>query len=325
MSESSNGALSALEITATPSESWQTIRELTTSTYRPPKVTVSTSESYIDACARSSSRATTDDPLNLLFQAEKLPPLVDEPPLADTTARQSSSIIRKRLAHYPLSEIQQMIYVSCLTRLRHKMTVGAFIAEAADFNAVTCWEPLYAAAPNEVVSDVAIAPSDPTYAAGAIEASPIKYHGVPLRQVAKQKPIFTDFIVKTEAAKRKHLYPVLWKNLLSSSSNSLKNSMQQTSNTQDGNSKHLLYWHLCVTSRDPSSPPVKGAVRAIIEPFVKKFVDEDDVAAVWLEAGSPRARDVYGWFGFRVVEEVVVGASEEEMGVSTWCMIYTKE
>jgi len=46
---------------------------------------------------------------------------------------------------------------------------------------------------------------------------------------------------------------------------------------------------------------------------------------VWLEAGSARARDVYGYLGFRVVDEIVVGEDEDGNGIKTWCMAYTRD
>ena len=88
------------------------------------------------------------------------------------------------------------------------------------------------------------------------------------------------------------------------------------------------YWHLSLMARDPERRD-KGAVRAIIEPFVKKARDEG--LPIWLEAGNERARDVYSWVGgFMVVGEVRSGVGEYNEngrgqeggeGVSTYLMV----
>lgn len=51
--------------------------------------------------------------------------------------------------------------------------------------------------------------------------------------------------------------------------------------------------------------PCPGAVRKLIEPFVKK--GQDQGVPVYLEATSTHARDVYIHMGFRVLEEARVG------------------
>lgn len=67
-------------------------------------------------------------------------------------------------------------------------------------------------------------------------------------------------------------------------------------------------------ARDPLKTS-KGAVRAIIEPFVRRAREER--VPVWCVAGNEKARDVYAYFGFEVVR--VVYSGEEK--VRTWCMI----
>ena len=95
------------------------------------------------------------------------------------------------------------------------------------------------------------------------------------------------------------------------------------------------YWHLSMMVRDPDvQPPVKGAVRAVIEPYMRRA--EEDGLPIWIEAGSPRARDVYGYLGFELLEEMRSGKGthqadgypvvngEDAPGVPTWFMIYNK-
>ena len=81
-------------------------------------------------------------------------------------------------------------------------------------------------------------------------------------------------------------------------------------------------------ARDPERKD-KGAVRAIIEPYVARARREG--LPVWLEAGNERARDVYIWVGgFRVVGKILSGVGEFDTsgkrteggkGVPTWLMV----
>lgn len=93
------------------------------------------------------------------------------------------------------------------------------------------------------------------------------------------------------------------------------------------------YWHLSMMVRDPTrQPPLKGAVRAVIEPYLRKA--KEDGLPIWIEAGSARARDVYGYMGFELLEEIRNGAGthradgypavngEDASGVPIWFMIY---
>ena len=93
------------------------------------------------------------------------------------------------------------------------------------------------------------------------------------------------------------------------------------------------FWHLSMMARDPLvQPPVKGAVRAVIEPYLRRA--EEDGLPVWLEAASARARDVYAYMGFETLEQANIGEGthradgypavdgEDAPGVPIWFMIY---
>ena len=73
-------------------------------------------------------------------------------------------------------------------------------------------------------------------------------------------------------------------------------------------------WQFTLMARDPLRTS-RGAVRAVLEPFLKKAKEER--LPVWCVAGNERARDVYAYFGFRVVKVVYSG----EERVRTWCMV----
>lgn len=82
-------------------------------------------------------------------------------------------------------------------------------------------------------------------------------------------------------------------------------------------------WNMWLLARDPLRKD-KGAVRAVIEPYVARARREG--VPIWLVAGTERARDVYQYFGFRVVGIVwsypkgrVEGDGQK--GVPTWCMV----
>ncbi|KAI1411275.1 hypothetical protein F5Y13DRAFT_166079 [Hypoxylon sp. FL1857] len=87
-----------------------------------PPVTTGTSEYYIQGLAGAVSRASSTDPLSVMFMGEKLPP-------------------GQSIADVDLASIQRLVYESALTRLATKLAGGGFIAEAGSFAAVACWEP----------------------------------------------------------------------------------------------------------------------------------------------------------------------------------------
>lgn len=84
-----------------------------------PKVTTSTSQAYIHACALASARASATDALNRAFQSEKLP--------------------SKSLEGTTQAQVEKLIYDSAVNRLAYKLPRGGFIVESANFAAVACW------------------------------------------------------------------------------------------------------------------------------------------------------------------------------------------
>jgi hypothetical protein len=120
-------------------------------------------------------------------------------------------------------------------------------------------------------------------------------------EMLRNRPVFADYVRKYEAAKSRVL-------------GSFVESGQ--------------YWHLSLMARDPETH-TKGAVRAVIEPYLRKAVE--DGVPILIEACSPRARDVYSYFGFVIVEEFWIGETkygsdgyEEEggPGVPSWFMVF---
>ena len=115
---------------------------------------------------------------------------------------------------------------------------------------------------------------------------------------SERRPIFLDFLRKIAEAK-KRTFP-----------------------------REQRYWHLSLMARDPERKD-KGAVRAIIEPYVRQARREG--MPMWLEAGNERAKDVYMWVGgFRQVGEIWSGVGEFDRkgnrkeggeGVPTWLMV----
>src|SRR5205807_1620586 len=86
------------------------------------------------------------NPLTVLFQGERLPPLPNEQIFVDQHGqrRPTSRTIRARLAAVSQNEIEKLIYETSVGRLTAKESTGAFVAEAGNFAAVTCWEPMFA-------------------------------------------------------------------------------------------------------------------------------------------------------------------------------------
>ena len=298
-------------------ESRADVREAVRLYYDPPQVTDSSEDDYLQACARSNQKASLKEPLTRQFQAEKLPALPDEDTITDDLNQKyaSSQSLLRRIAHLSDADFEQAIYEGSINRLRTR-SQGAFVSEAGNYAAVTCWEPRFAPRPPKSWQEY-------TDLGSCVDPA----------QNFPDRPLFTYFLARIEQAKRKHLYPVLWKNAEYSSSDYLwrpscpytRRLLIYTAGDADRDPR-LLYWKLCMTSRNPSvQPPVPGAVRAVIEPYVKRWIHEDGMPAIWLEAGGPRARDVYSWLGFRVVDEIAMGTDKDGEPIITWCMIYTKD
>lgn len=293
----------------------------------PPVPTASFSEEYIEACARSNEKASIKDPLTLLFTAEKFPPLPNEDTYQsdDGRAIPTSRSLWTRLSQQPFSEIEKKLYTGSVIRLRLR-SPGSFIAEAGNFAAVACWEPKFAPSPppdwsvngeqtlvNGLIKDIDVTVSRP--------------------DITHERPLYIVFNEGIERAKYKHLYPVIWRHATRVSEDYLSNAtcsltravLSMNAKQAKPEDPRFLLWKLCMTSRNPAvDPPVPGAVRAVIEPFIKRWVDTDKMPIVWLEAGSPRARDVYGWLGFQVVGELAMGEDRDGNPVKTYFMVYTK-
>ncbi|KIW42577.1 uncharacterized protein PV06_06114 [Exophiala oligosperma] len=214
----------------------------------PPPMTTSRSEYYQDRLADISSRATVTDPMNVIFAQDKSGP---------------STVVTAEL-----------LYPAARARVAAKVGAGSFVAEAADFAAVVCWEPPEAVAP--LVSETE------------------------LQEMAKARPVFSRFV----------------------------RDMQDFKVATFGTSQ--AYWNMSLMARDPDRND-KGAVRAVIEPFVARA--KRDGRPIWLCAANERARDVYAHFGFRVVGVIYSAldpkdddanrngeGQENKKGVKTWCM-----
>ncbi|KAI1372273.1 hypothetical protein F4677DRAFT_449588 [Hypoxylon crocopeplum] len=87
-----------------------------------PPVTTGTSEHYAQGLAAAVSRASATNPLTIMFQGEKLPP-------------------GQSIADLDTASIERLVYDAATARLATKLAHGAFVAEAAGFAAVACWEP----------------------------------------------------------------------------------------------------------------------------------------------------------------------------------------
>ncbi|EXJ96038.1 hypothetical protein A1O1_01164 [Capronia coronata CBS 617.96] len=126
-------------------------------------------------------------------------------------------------------------------------------------------------------------------------ATPPPLTGEQLDRLEHEKPIFGQFIRDVERIRQACLGP----------------DQQQ-------------YWTLSLMARDPERK-TKGAVRAVIQPYVARAKQEK--MPIWLVAGNARARDVYAYFGFRVVDTIWSYSKEKgdgderAEGVPSWCMV----
>lgn len=143
---------------------------------------------------------------------------------------------------------------------------------------------------------------------------------------SKARPgvLLSEWRARVKAAKEKHL---------SIPSNPSTDSESATSSNSDSETAPQLrpFYHLSFLARNPSSPRVAGSINAVMAPFLARARAEGVPA--WLEATTPQAVKVYLHFGFRVVEEIVLGKGKVDAqgwpavdsnadGVTAWAMVY---
>jgi hypothetical protein len=146
---------------------------------------------------------------------------------------------------------------------------------------------------------------------------------------ARPSPLLAEWRGRVKAAKRKHL--AVFSNPSTGSGSSSSSSSASTSDSEQPEPELRPFYHLSFLARNPSLPRVAGSISAVVTPFLERARDEGVPA--WLEATTPQAVKLYENFGFRVVEEIVVGQSKvdahgwpsadgEGAGVTAWAMIY---
>ena len=147
---------------------------------------------------------------------------------------------------------------------------------------------------------------------------------------ARPGEILGEWRGKIRAAKEKYL--PLPSSKTSTDSESSSNDGGSNSNSDTGSSSKPQirpFYHLSFLARNPSAPRVPGSINAVMTPFLERARDENVPA--WLEATTPQAVKIYEHFGFRVVEEIVVGKGridpmgwpkEDGDGVTAYAMIY---
>jgi len=74
------------------------------------------------------------------------------------------------------------------------------------------------------------------------------------------------------------------------------------------------FWHLAFLARDPRKPAVKGAISAVLKPYLDQAVSQGVPA--WLEATNLHAVGVYKHMGFRLLEAVTIGKGK--IGTDGW-------
>ena len=89
------------------------------------------------------------------------------------------------------------------------------------------------------------------------------------------------------------------------------------------------HYHLNFLARIPGREDVKGAISAVMLPFLAQAREQG--VPVWLEATYPHAVGVYQHYGFRICEEVTIGVGrvgadgwpkEGGPGVKAWGMLW---
>ncbi|XXG97342.1 hypothetical protein Hte_003639 [Hypoxylon texense] len=126
-----------------------------------PPVTTGTSARYVQGLADAVSRASAADPLTVLFQGEKLAPGRPSPAGPDPAA------------------VRRIVHAAARERAAVKIAGGGFVAEAAGFAAVACWEPGLAGGPHRADA-----------------------------RVREERPIFAELLDKVADLVRTQLYPI---------------------------------------------------------------------------------------------------------------------
>ncbi|KIW32761.1 uncharacterized protein PV07_04285 [Cladophialophora immunda] len=204
---------------------------------------------------------------------------------------------------------------------------GAELVQAGDWSAIALWE-------------------TPTY-----EGKPF------IDSKAQPGPLLSEWRGRVKAAKAKHL-AVPSTTSTSTSTAPATNADDSNSNSpsasgpgsgpgsvSDSSSDHHSssqgsqdspdrplrpFYHLSFLARNPARPRVQGSINAVMGPFLERARAEGVPA--WLEATTPQAVRLYQHFGFRIVEEIVVGKGlvdalgwpargEHASGVTAWAMI----
>ena len=107
------------------------------------------------------------------------------------------------------------------------------------------------------------------------------------------------------------------------------NESRAVDGTEKRSVKLKPHYHLAFFARVPGREDVKGAISAVMLPFLAKARDEG--VPVWLEATDPHAVAVYEHYGFRICEKVTVGVGrvgadgwpkEGAEGVTAWGMLW---
>ncbi|EXJ68930.1 uncharacterized protein A1O5_07862 [Cladophialophora psammophila CBS 110553] len=190
---------------------------------------------------------------------------------------------------------------------------GAELVHAGDWSAIALWE-------------------TPTY-----QGKPF------IDSKAQPGPLLSEWRDRVKAAKAKYLAVPAVSNATSananaeeSNSNSPAASVSESSSdhhSQDNTQERQLrpFYHLSFLARNPAKQRVQGSIKAVMTPFLERAKAEGVPA--WLEATTPQAVRLYIHFGFRVVEEIVVGkgsvdalgwpaAGDSAEGVKAWAMIF---
>ncbi|OAP60055.1 hypothetical protein AYL99_05057 [Fonsecaea erecta] len=183
---------------------------------------------------------------------------------------------------------------------------GAELVQAGDWSAIALWE-------------------TPTYQGKAF-----------IDSKAKPCPLLSEWRGRVKAAKAKYLAAPTTTAATSEASNSNSPSGAESdsgSDRQDNQQEPALrpFYHLSFLARNPAKPRVPGSINAVMTPYLERAKAEGVPA--WLEATTPQAARIYEHFGFRVVEEIVVGTGqvdargwpatgEKATGVTAWAMIF---
>ncbi|KAM7210062.1 hypothetical protein V8F06_014557 [Rhypophila decipiens] len=270
-------------------------------------ITTTTTRLVSQATKPSSPSTPLSPPTALSTPTAATVPLTDLPTLEKCVTTLSSAFSVVPCTNAFAAESNQTVhgYVT-ETILESIQSHGGVLVQAADASAVALWEVPVASSPS-TTNGTTIAPVTSSHGDSKSENSSSS----------------GDISIKQE-----------WKNLVHAAKEKyigIVDSPTPNSNQNPNKEGAMIkpHYHLDFLARNPAVyPKIPGAITAVVRPYFSLAKQEG--RSVWLEATSLDVVPVYEYFGFKVMEEILVGKGKVDRsgrlaeggeGVRAWLMV----